>query len=112
MHEIFLGTKKFKVEGYWWSEQEPHFSRPQVNSFKAYQEKLFVLTELDIRTAKSNITHFKGYSTCRICGCRNGSQAHTLDGWVWPEGFRHYIDVHNVKPSAEFIEWLLQGEMT
>jgi hypothetical protein len=50
---------------------------------------------------------YRGYSECRICKCVNGSMEYQLDEWIWPEGFRHYVDRHNVKPSNEFIAFIL-----
>lgn len=49
----------------------------------------------------------RGYSTCRICGCHNGSQDMTDGVYVWPIGFAHYIEEHGVKPPQEFIDHCL-----
>ena len=49
-----------------------------------------------------------GYSSCRICGCLNGTKCFTLDGtWVWPEGFSHYVEEHGVRPPQEMVDHLL-----
>jgi len=55
-----------------------------------------------------HVIGYRGFSVCRICGCANGSLEFRRYGWVWPEGFRHYIEVHNVKPSFDFIEFVLE----
>lgn len=47
---------------------------------------------------------YKGWSTCRVCGKQVGSRDFTDGTYVWPEGFAHYITVHNAKPSRDFIE--------
>jgi hypothetical protein len=49
---------------------------------------------------------WRGPSMCRICGCMNGSTCLTDGEWVWPEGFDHYLQCHNVKPVAEFLAYL------
>ena len=48
-----------------------------------------------------------GMSTCRICGCQNGSRDYTDDVFLWPEGFPHYIREHQVKPPQDFIGLVL-----
>lgn len=49
-----------------------------------------------------------GTSTCRICGCRNGHQDLTDGTYVWPSGYAHYVEVHGVKPPADFIAHCLR----
>lgn len=57
------------------------------------------------------VLHMKGWSTCRCCGKMNGSREFSYKGWNWPEGFRHYIEIHNVVPSAEFLKEVLGIEL-
>lgn len=45
---------------------------------------------------------FKGWSECRICGCKNGSGEFTWKGFQWPNGYSHYIERHNLKPPLDF----------
>jgi hypothetical protein len=48
---------------------------------------------------------YKGSSSCRLCGCINGSADMTDGEWVWPQGLLHYVIVHDVKPpNQEFID--------
>lgn len=51
---------------------------------------------------------WKGHSTCRLCGCRNGSTDKSDGAYIWPEGFSHYILAHGVKPPEEFVEHVLK----
>ncbi len=55
---------------------------------------------------------YRGWSTCRICGKRNGSTEYVFDGWKWPSGFRHYVEAHNLRPSLAFIEFITGKEVT
>jgi hypothetical protein len=50
---------------------------------------------------------YMGWSECRICGCINGSRDLTDGVYLWPEGFSHYVRVHNIKPSERFIKHVL-----
>lgn len=73
-------------------------------------EQVAVADALD---AAPRIMGWRGISRCRICGRMNGSQ--TLghrNGPVWPEGFGHYVRDHGVRPSADFIRWLLAPAAT
>lgn len=54
---------------------------------------------------------YRGWSTCRCCGKPNGSAEFQVpfDGghaWHWPIGLSHYIEVHNVRPSQAFIDFV------
>lgn len=49
-----------------------------------------------------------GHSTCRICGEMNGTQDLTDGTYVWPEGFGHYIELHDIRPPDEFVYHVLR----
>jgi hypothetical protein len=49
----------------------------------------------------------KEFVRCRICGQPAEAANLRLDNWVWPAGLRHYVQVHNFKPSHEFIELIV-----
>ena len=51
---------------------------------------------------EDRVVSFRGHSHCRLCGCANGSREFRVDGWAWPEGFRHYVECHGVEPSPDF----------
>jgi len=50
---------------------------------------------------------YRGYSKCRLCGCRNGFESLLLGEWKWPAGFRHYVEAHLVRPTDDFIRFIL-----
>ena len=51
-----------------------------------------------------------GYSWCRFgCGSSDmGSRDLADDVYVWPEGFAHYLEQHDVKPPEGFLEHVRQ----
>lgn len=55
---------------------------------------------------------YKGSSTCRICGCDNGSEEYTQTfrriNFVYPEGFVHYITAHGIKPDQALIDIIME----
>jgi hypothetical protein len=59
---------------------------------------------------------YLGSAYCRM-GCfggnsdsRMGSLELTDNDWIWPEGFAHYLEVHQVKPPEIFVKWVLSHE--
>ncbi|QNE22453.1 hypothetical protein F1D05_36835 [Kribbella qitaiheensis] len=50
---------------------------------------------------------FGGVSTCRICGCENGSLELSDGTYIWPDGFAHYVLHHDVRPPERFISHAL-----
>jgi len=53
------------------------------------------------------LERYFGYSTCRFkCGIDDAEMgdADLTDGtFVWPEGFAHYLEKHNVRPGQDFV---------
>lgn len=97
--------RRERKEGFWYSDREQHLPRPEAHKGEI-TNKDKILSRLSIVEAKSQEIEYRGSSTCRICGCQNGSVSFKLEGWEWPEGYRHYIDVHNVWPSRDFKDFL------
>ena len=48
-----------------------------------------------------------GWSNCRICGRSNGSVCINNGGFVYPEGYVHYIQDHNVMPDLDLLAEVL-----
>jgi len=113
--------KENKQEGFWYSEDEPEYPFPKehtgewgkdefLSALIALEDKL--MAEYAIMVKKyneggkyeaTNVESYRGSSECRICKCINGSREFSYNNWKWPEGFRHYIIEHGIKPSDEFI---------
>jgi|GEM_PF-2353240 len=91
--------------GYWKSEFEVNLPHPInfVDSEWNSNEKNKIIRHL-------NKSHFlpgvaAGYSYCRLCHKKDNGCREKSDGqFVWPEGFLHYVEEHNVKPPQEFID--------
>lgn len=94
-------------EGFWYGEHSPLLPKPIANE-KAWKGRRKFLKALAIVEKVARPEHYKGYSNCRICKKRrNGTASYILQGWTWPEGFRHYVEEHNVRPSLAFQEFIL-----
>jgi len=72
------------------------------------EKAINLLYEID-RNNTGRRLHYKGYSRCRICDCVNGSSELEIivksdkikTKFIIPEGYKHYIEKHNVKPDME-----------
>ncbi len=53
--------------------------------------------------AGRTLASWMGWSTCRICGCSNGSRCLTDGYFAWPAGFSHYLEAHAVRPPEVFV---------
>lgn len=103
-------TRELTLIGYWQSQNEPQYPNPIhfVDPNWDHTEKQKVLDYLD---KGEEVMWFRGHSWCRFhCGHSPMGSAECSDGtYVWPEGFKHYLEVHDVKPPQEFIEHCLSN---
>jgi hypothetical protein len=92
-------------EGFWYSKNEPNLPMP-LHSDKEWEGKKKFLNKLKLVQERIRQQFYKGSSVCRICNERNGFGEYRFkDRYfdvVWPEGFIHYIEKHNISPSHNF----------
>lgn len=53
---------------------------------------------------------YMGPSPCRLCDLEFNGTKELYDEasmYTWPEGYTHYIEVHNVKPPQDLIDYVL-----
>ncbi len=99
-------------EGFFHSKDEPELPKA-CGSTSTWKGRKAFLTALGRVEASSMVheKHYKGDSKCRCCGTKNGSAENSLRYfgmmWIWPGGFRHYVELHNLRPSLAFQEFIL-----
>jgi hypothetical protein len=95
-----------KIEGYWYSEDEPQYPMPKENVLSEKEaEDIFQL--ILKKEAEANVERYKGSSKSRITGEYLGNAEYETDEWIWPADFAyHYVLQHKVKPSDEFLEYI------
>lgn len=101
----------FRKEGYWAEKKEINSAYPWPQENTISQEDLAdflpllrsVQTRIKNKKLNGSFRSFMGYSTCRCCGIKNGTQEYCFQGWTWPIGFEHYLVEHKVAPSPSFV---------
>lgn len=106
-------------EGYWFPldpnerDYELMYPKPLATETKVDEVFLNRLKELTANEAKC--INCWGCSVCRLCQQSNGSAEYTLiNGGVsfrYPEGLIHYYEHHNVQPSKEFYDCVMNYPM-
>jgi hypothetical protein len=54
---------------------------------------------------------YRGWSNCRLCGEHVGSKDKSDGVYVWPDGLSHYLRIHKVRLSDEFVEHALRNQL-
>lgn len=95
-----------KQVGYWGYNNNPEdFVKPEWDPLER---------EVVIEYLKAGRIHeaWLGSAYCRMdCKGHFGSCDLTDGTWIWPEGYAHYLEVHQVKPPAEFVYWALMNSV-
>lgn len=53
---------------------------------------------------------YAGPSPCRLCDLEFNGTTELYDEasmYTWPEGYAHYVEMHNVKPPQDLIDYIL-----
>ncbi len=95
-------------EGYWRQSVDEVSDLPWPVPDPAWPSRARFLRALDTLEAVGPSVALAGKSMCRLCGRANGSTEFWLRRWGWPEGYRHYIADHHVRPSEAFERFVLR----
>jgi hypothetical protein len=93
-------------EGYWRRSVDESDELPWPNPEPTWDVRAAFLSRLDRVEGVAARVAYRGFSTCRLCGQRNGHEALRSARWEWPAGFRHYVAQHDVRPSSAFIDFI------
>jgi hypothetical protein len=96
-----------KCEGFWRTRYDELSELPWPAAEESWQGRSRFLEALSKKEKLATRIAYRGYSSCRLCGCRNGFESLRLAEWEWPAGFRHYIEQHFVRPSQEFTTFIM-----
>lgn len=97
-----------KEVGFWRATEDSDENLPwPVHSDKPFDNKDVFLQKLSEIEELTHKIYYRGMSLCRCCRNVNGSFTHEYQGWAWPQGYIHYIKVHNVVPPKDFYDFVL-----
>jgi hypothetical protein len=91
-----------REEGYWRRAIDEPSLLPWPIPEPAWLGRDAFLQHLEEAQRTATVIDYMGHSTCRLCGRANGASEFSQSEWAWPEGLRHYIIDHHVRPSADF----------
>ncbi len=100
-------------EGFWRSSKEPNLPMPVESEQRWLGQDAFLLALALVESDQSTRgAVYRRYRRCLCCGHNTGCKTRELSWgrgfeWHWPEGFRHYVAMHNVRPSLAFEEFIL-----
>lgn len=101
-------SELLRREGFWNDKRDSYPELPMpIESSEPWKGKKEFLSALDELEGSLRRRPYRGWSDCRCCGVHNGTADYEHDGWKWPEGFRHYVASHNIRPSLAFQEMVL-----
>jgi hypothetical protein len=107
-----MKTPELVMVGYWFEKGgDETLPKPVAREkpWKGRRDFLAALAEVEAIATKN---HYRGFSLCRVCECRNGTADFRLakkhGNFVWPSGFAHYVKAHNVKPPQAFIDFVMR----
>jgi hypothetical protein len=81
--------------GHWANNQHPEYPVPVENSATPNEVALQLMLLSGLCSGRPEI-RYRGWSTCRICRCKNGTYAFETTRGEIPVGLKHYIETHNV----------------
>ena len=105
-------TKNYRFKDYQdkpfpWPQQQKKWQNQQSFVQKIYDTHVFLR-----RKNKFNRYKLQNYKDCLICGQKNVTTGFFQLGQIrWENGLHHYIDVHNIKPSNEFIDIIFRHQL-
>lgn len=95
-------TMKLIRIGYWQSELDPGW--PDVRDFVDVSWDEDEREEVSYYLRSGTLVWYcMGFSTCRICGKRNGTNEFSDGTFMWPEGLAHYVEDHAVRPPERVV---------
>jgi len=112
------GTGQPFQEGFWASHEDPlldtyesKYPWPSPHPDGVPHKEALLKALHDIQTSLEGTpgeVSYRGLAPCRLCDQFVGSREYTYsnpttgDTVTWPQGYSHYIEEHNVRPSRRF----------
>lgn len=123
---VKIGKKYYKYESVWRDKKNLKvydsknnlfpWPKPVTPKSQAWQNKEILLIKLSETMnhlrRKNKFEKYPKSKDCLLCRKKNVSTGlFTLNNFRWEDGLHHYIDIHNIKPSDEFIDMIFRYEI-
>lgn len=116
MNTIKINKKLYKYESLWRESKKPSYDYnnnplpyPVKGSYWQNKE-IFIEKLLDVQNEllrKNKFNKYKNFKDCLICKEKNiTSGTYEIKNIRWEDGLLHYINIHNIKPSEEFLDYI------
>lgn len=101
--------------GFWKDKHDPETADlplpiPDSTTLILEKETEFLEKLKRIEKIAENISYM-GHSNCRICGCINGCDEYKWNGFVFPEGYKHYIEKHHINVPEDFYIAVMESDI-
>ena len=116
---LIENNREYKLEKVWRSNKTDKlldskgkiFPYPKEND-KYWPDKDNILVRLNnfeiFLDRNKKFIPFKNNKSCLICGKKNVSMKnYKYNNIIWEDGLNHYIDIHNIEPSVQFKQFIL-----
>lgn len=93
-------------EGYWRSKLHPRLPIPK-HKGSGWKGRADFLRDYWYakRKATRKVSNDENH-ICLCCGQVASNIEYTLGEWQWPDSYEHYIKIHGVRPTDEFIRFI------
>jgi hypothetical protein len=120
---IVIDNKTYKAQSLWRDTKKdkklddddkrfpyPKESKPWImsNDFIKRLQKLEVLIE---EKKPENEIFYDSPKDCLLCDKKNITTKQVILGkYLWEDGLKHYVKIHNIKPSEKFIDFIFNAD--
>ena len=107
----YFNQPKIHFVGFWYYNNIPHhndsFIQLKVCQSSSKPNNKDVLDKLKRIQEVAGVKQYIGYSKCRLCHKNNYANEYFIDYFVFPRGYLHYLEHHNVQIEPEFEEFII-----
>ena len=119
MNTIKFGDKVYKYEGFWrdnydkkeYDSEDKELPYPEHQIKQKLQNVESFLNKLesveDFLREKEKFTKYEKPKRCLLCHQKNITTGlFSSNNIRWEDGLKHYINVHNIKPTEDFVDFI------
>jgi hypothetical protein len=102
---MLIQINNYKYESYWEIIKKKPKEETKWGGQEQFINKLKKVEKYLDKIKKSN--KLENPLNCKLCDKKNiATKEYKVNKVVWNEGLSHYIEIHNIKPSEEFMDYI------